>query len=332
MAQDRANGQAKPGVRRKRLERAGLIGRARIWLGRALFVAVALLVLVWLGKQAYVFGMSRAIRTESAQWSTLSASYDGQAIIMQNETVVTAPAAGEVAWLVPEGMRVHIGSEVARISGAATPEQAQESVAAPAPVAGAVSYRPDGWEGILTPDNYRRIDLFALFDSVGKNHQKQPPQDVQSGDPVYKVIDNLVSPYLAVKLDERPGDLAINSRVSLAWGEAETGKGKIVGFLSRSGTYVAVVEVSRASEDVFTSRMLEVSLINEKGEGYVIPAQALVERSGKQGVYVKTPVGIKFVGVKVVATLDDRVAVQGIKTGADVVVNPDLARRFDQEI
>jgi putative membrane fusion protein len=335
MGLDRASGQVnteKTGDRRKRLERAGLIKQARIWLVRALLVAVALLVLVWLGKQAYDFGVSKAIRTESAQWSALSSSYDGQAIIMQNETVVTAPAAGRVAWLVPEGVRVHIGSEVARISGAVTPGQAQESVAVTSPVAGAVSYRPDGWEGILTPDNYKRMDLFTLFDTVRKNHQNNPPQDVQSGDPVYKVIDNLVNPYLVVRLDKKPGDLAISSRVNLTWGEAGTGKGKIIGFLSRSGTYVAVVEVSQSSEGIFTGRMLDVTMISKKGEGYVLPSQALVEKDGKQGVYLKTPVGIKFVKVEVIATLDDRVVVQGIQAGADVVVNPGLASKLEREI
>ena len=103
MRQDRANGQEKAGVRKKRLERAGLVKRLRLWFGRLLLLALALLLLVWLGKQAYVFCVAQAIRTESAQWSELASTYEGQAIIMRNETVVTAPVAGSVAWLAADG-------------------------------------------------------------------------------------------------------------------------------------------------------------------------------------------------------------------------------------
>jgi putative membrane fusion protein len=332
MVQDRADGQIKANNRKKRMERAGLAKRARIWIGRILLMAVVLLVLVWLGNQAYVFGVSEAIRTESAEWSELSVTYKGQAIIMRNETVVTAPASGSVAWLVTEGTRVHIGSPVARISGAVSPEKEQGSVEVKSPAAGIVSCHLDGWEGILAPANYQRMDLFTLFNSVRPKPLEAPPQEVQSGSPVFKIVDNLVDPYFLVKLDGQPVDLAIGSSVDLEWDSGGTGQGRVIGLQSRSGTCIAIVDVSQATGDAFSARALDVKLINKKCEGIVIPTQALVNQGSEQGVYTKTPLGIKFVRVEVIGTLGDRVAVQGVQTGTDVVTNPGLVKRINREI
>ena len=331
MARDRADGQAKAN-RKKRLERAGLLGRVKIWLGRILIVAAALLVLVWLGRQAYVFCVSEAIRTESAEWSDLSATYEGRVIIMRSETVVTAPVSGSVAWLVTEGARVHIGAPVARISGAVSPEKEQAPVELKSPAAGIVSCHPDGWEGILTPANYQRMDMFTLFNSVRPKPPEAPPQEAQGGSPIFKIVDNLVDPYFVVKLDGQPDDLAIGRSVDLAWGVGGLGKGRVIGLQSRSGTYIAIIDVSQATGDAFSARTLDVKLIDKKCEGIVVPVQALVSNGSEQGVYTKTPLGIKFVRVEVIGTLGDRVALQGIQPGVDVVTNPGLVKRIDQEI
>jgi putative membrane fusion protein len=332
MARDRADEQTKANNRKKRLERASLIKRAEIWTGRILLMAVAILVLVWLGKQVYVFGVSEAIKTESAAWSELSVTYEGQAIIMRNETVVTAPASGSVAWLATEGVRVHIGAPVARISGAVSPEQEQGSVEVKSPAAGIVSCQLDGWEGILAPANYQRMDLFTLFNSVRPKPLEAPLQEVQGGSPVFKIVDNLVDPYFLVKLDGQPGDLAIGSSVDLEWDSGGAGQGTVIGLQSRSGTCIAIVDVSQATGDAFSARCLDVKLISEECEGIVVPTQALVIQGSERGVYTKTPLGIQFVKVEVIGTLGDRVAVQGVQTGMDVVTNPGLVKKVNQEI
>jgi len=313
------------------LARDGLLGRLQIWLGRILLVAVALLMLFWLGKQAYVFGVSEAVRTVSAQWSDLSATYEGQAIIMRNETVVTAPVSGSVAWLAREGDRVHIGAPVARISESVSPEKEQGAVELKSPAAGIVSCYLDGWEGILTPANCQRMDLFALFNAVRSKPPEAPPQDVESGSPLFKIVDNLVDPCFVVKLDRQPVDLASGNSVDLEWGSGNTGKGTVIGLQSRSGIYIAEVMVSQADGDVYSERILDVKVIDKKCEGIVVPANALVTNGGEQGVYTRTPLGYRFVNVKVIETLGDKVALQGIDLGEAVVTNPGLVERIDQE-
>ncbi len=332
MARDRADEQTKASNRKKRLGRASLAKRAGIWTGRILLMAVAILVLVWLGQQVYVFGVSEAIRTENAAWSELSVTYEGPAIIMRNETVVTAPASGSVAWLATEGVRVHIGAPVARISGAVSPEQEPGSVEVKSPVAGVVSCQLDGWEGILAPANYRRMDLFTLFNSVRPKPLEAPLQEVQGGSPVFKIVDNLVDPYFLVKLDGQPGNLAIGSSVDLEWDSGGAGQGTVIGLQSRSGTCIAIVDVSQATGDAFSARTLDVKLISKECEGIVVPTQALVIQDSERGVYTKTPLGIQFVRVEVIGTLGDRVAVQGVQTGVDVVTNPGLVQKINQKI
>lgn len=332
MKRDRNNGERRVRVRKKRLERAELLSRVRIWAGRLAIFILALLVLAWLGKQAYVFCVTRAIRTESAQLSVLDSGYNGEAIIMRDEEVVTAPVAGNVGRLVPEGARVHIGAAVARISGPASPEKDRAAVELTSPAAGTVSYQHDGWEGILTPDQYQRMDLFALFGDVNKGQSSDSPQTVSSGDPVYKIIDNLVNPYLVIKLDRQPQDLKINDGVDLYWSQDGQGRGRILGLNSKEGAWIAVVKVSQTDQDFGAGRTLGVKLINKKYEGIVLPARALVTRGNQQGVWTRSPVGFKFNRVRVIGTLGDKVALEGIQQGLNVVINPDLLQRIDPEI
>jgi putative membrane fusion protein len=332
MVQNRAEGRIRARNRKKRLERAGLAKYVQIWIGRILLIAVALLILVLIGKQAYVFCVSEAIRTESAAWSELSVTYAGPAIIMRNETVVTAPASGSVAWLVAEGARVNVSAAVARISGAVSPEQEQGSGDVKSPAAGIVSCQLDGWEGILTPANYQRMNLFTLFSSVRPKPLEVPLQEVQNGSPVFKIVDNLVDPYFLIRLDEPPGNLPVGSSVELEWGSGGSGQGRVIGLQSRPGTCIVIVDVSQATGDAFSTRTLDVKLISKKGEGIVIPTQALVNRGSEQGVYARTPMGIEFYRVVVIGTLGDRAAVQGVQPGLDVVTNPGLVKKIDQEI
>jgi len=64
-----------------------------------------------------------------------------------------------------------------------------------------------------------------------------------------------------------------------------------------------------------------------------VPTQALVNQGGGQGVYIRTPLGIKFVGVQVIGALGNSVAVQGgVQIGEDVVTNPNLVTKIDQKI
>jgi putative membrane fusion protein len=331
MRQEKAKGQERPGIRKKRRERDGLVKSAGIWLGRILVLAVALLFLVWLGRQAYVFCIAQAIRTESVEWTGLTATYAGQAVIMRNETVVTAPATGSVAWLAAEGTMVHVGSVVARISSAVGPGGQQGQVDLSSPAAGDIDSL-DGWEGILTPVNYQRMDLFALVDSVTKKSQ-EALADAQSGDPLFKIVDNLSDPYFVIKLDSKPDDLAIKNSVNLTWGTDGQAEGRVIGLQSRSGAYVVIVDVSQATGDAFSVRALDVKLNMKQGEGFVVPAQALVNNDNEQGVYTRTPLGIRFIRVEVAGSLGGMVALraQDLQPGMDIVINPDLVKRIDMD-
>ncbi len=333
MREDRAKRWEKAGVRKKRLDRA-VVKRFRHWLGRFLLIAMALLVLVWFGKQAYVFCANRAIRTETAQWSELVSTHEGQAIIMRNETVVTAPVAGSVAWLAADGDMVHTCSVVARISSTTGPEGGQGPVELKSPVVGIVSCRLDGWEGILDPAHYQRMDLFALFNSVRPKPPEAPLQDFQSGDPLFKIVDNLTDPYFVIKLDQQPEDMVVGSSVDMTWNAGGSGSGKVIWMQSKSGACIVIINVSQATEDVYGARTLDVKLIREKCEGIVVPAQALINQDGEWGVYTKTPIGIKFVEVEVAGTLGGKVALLGpeIQPGMDIVVNPGLVKSIDQGI
>ena len=133
----------------------------------------------------------------------------------------------------------------------------------------------------------------------GRSLRTAPLQDVQSGDPLFKIVDNLTDPYFVIKLDSQPEDMVVGSSVDLTWDAGGSGSGKVIGMQSKSGACIVIVSVSQATEDAFSARTLDVKLTHEKCEGIVVPAQALINQDGERGVYTKTPLGIKFVEVEV---------------------------------
>jgi putative membrane fusion protein len=327
-----AGGNTARSARQRRLGRAALAGKARVWTVRLILAGIALMMLVWLGKQAFTFCLAQAIRTQPAMPGVLSADYTGQAIILRNETVVTAPEAGSAARLVPEGARVRTGTAVVRISGAASPDAGQGVVDLTSPAAGDVCYHLDGWEGILTPKNCRRMDLPGLFKSGIKNPPDSAVQLVNDGEPVFKIIDNLVDPYLVIRLDATPGDLAVGSRVSLLWGNGGSGRGRLLSLESKPGITIAVVELQESNQDLSCLRTLKMKIEQKKFEGIVVPSGALVRLGNNLGVYTKSPLGISFTKVQLIGTLGDSAAVQGIPQGTQVVTNPGLARMVNPNI
>ncbi len=308
--------------------RAVLTGKARSWAWRLLLAALALLMFSWLGEQAFTFCLTQVIKTQPAEQGVLSSNYTGSAIILRKETVVTASEAGSVKRLVPEATRVATGTAIVQIEGAVNPGTDQGQVVLLSPAAGIVSFYLDGWEGILTPKNVDKMDLAGLFKTVDKNPPDNTPPVINDGEPVFKIIDNLVDPDLVTRLDALPSDLPVGSEVDLQWTGGGSGEGRLLSLDTTSGAAIAVVELKESNQDLSNVRTMDITMVKKQYEGILIPASALVSMGNDQGVYIRSPLGFHFFKVQVLGTLGNEAALQGIPPGAEVVVNPGLAERI----
>ncbi|AFV11503.1 putative membrane protein [Thermacetogenium phaeum DSM 12270] len=322
------------GLRRVRQRRKAVKKKVASLTGRFLIFLLVGVSLFWFGKQLYGFCIFQIISTVQAERGVLEDTYGAQGLLLLQETVVRAPAAGKVVPLVKEGDRVPTGKAVVRLDP--HPDLAAESrsreLTSPCP--GIVSFHFDGWEGALDRNDWESYDPLQLFESLDKQDGRlQQKDEVRcTGEPVFKIIDNLVNPYMFLRLESgsrlsfEEGDL-----LRLEWGDSGKGRMKVLSLIRRGGAYYAGGELLAARPFPVTRRMT-FRVISNSFEGVVLPTSTLVKNGGVTGVITKSPLGLSFKKVDVVGVVGDRVVVKGIAPGVNVVTNPRLASMMMGEI
>lgn len=321
------------GRRKKRLKKAVFFKHMRLFFLRATVVLIGCCLVFYAVKHIYRLCLLGSIETVQAKEGKLVASYDGEAVVLQNEIVVRAPCSGQLLQIRSEGSLVRAGELVAKLKPKTGMDTGSAEVNLYSPISGFVCYHPDGWEGILAPGAWPHLELQTLFDSFNRDKEKDALQGISVGEPVFKVIDNLSEPYLIVRLRKVSDKNVIyqQDRVGLRWNGC-FGKGKVVATREVDGSLFTVVDVLETTQRLPDKRLFRLQVIKTKGEGIVLPAKALVERKGVTGVITSSPLGFKFHKVEVTGRLGDKIAVKGVEPGLEVVVNPGVVTKIQDEI
>lgn len=322
------------GLRRERLKRKALTKRMSSLVGRFLVLFLMGVLVFWFGRQLYQFCVFQFIDTVQARNDVLEDSCAAQGLLLLQETVVRAPASGKVVPLVEDGQRVPAGGAVARLD--TPPDLAAGSgrreLKSPCP--GVVSYHFDGWEGTLDNASWESYDPRRLFESIEKEGSKprQKGEVRGAGEPVFKIIDNLVNPYIFLKFEAgyeppfEPGDL-----LKLTWENSGNGRLKVLSLVRKGDSFYAVGELL-AARPFPLNRLMKFQVISRGCEGVVLPGSALVKSKDGTRVITKSPLGLSLKKVDVVAAVGDHVAVKGVDAGIKVVTNPGLAKMIMKEI
>lgn len=321
------------GLRRERLEKKARRRKTSSFLGRLLFLFLVGILIFWFGRQLYQFCLFQAIRTVQAQNNVLEDSCVAQGILLLQETVVKTPAAGQLVPLVREGERVRAGRAVARLKKPADLAARNGSLELRSPCPGVVSYNLDGWEGALDAASWERYNLQRLFESMQKdNHSPEQKDFLGAGEPVFKIIDNLINPYLFLKFKNGYNpQYEIGDFVRVTWGNSGTGKMKVLSLVKKEDSFFATGELLSA-RPFPCCRLMKFKVTSQSSEGVVLPASALVKNKDCVGVFTKTPLGLTFKKVDVVVAMEDRIAVTGVEPGTDIVTNPGLAKKIIKKI
>lgn len=305
-------------------------------IGRLILYTFVVIVVVWLGMQVFNFCVFQAIRTVEAQTGILTATAKAKGVLLYQEEVVRAPISGELELLAAEGTRLSIDTAVARIKSLTGPDGSTDSIEINSPSTGVVCYLFDGWEGVYEHISWKRTDPVLIFNNITEESKAQneasQKEVINKGDPVFKIIDNLVNPYVIIQFaaDYSP-HVNVGERLQLTWGKEKSGHGEIISVIDKKDSMYALVELEQV-RPFPCQRFLELELICRKGEGVIVPDSALVKEDGENGVFIMSVVGPVLKNVEVVAVLDGQAAVQGISPGADVVKNPGLARLIKKDI
>lgn len=165
-------------------------------------------------------------------------------------------------------------------------------------MSGIVSYEIDGLEEVFSTNN--------LLNYTSKDYKKISPNekkvedgsDLEAGDPVYKIVDNLEW-YMMVKVNDKKElkNLEEGNNVYVTINDIDK---KVQGKIIKKDKSFLLLEFNSFFHDYYNKRYVNVNLIKNSHEGLKIPSKVVTNKEGIDGVYVKDISGIiRFRPVKI---------------------------------
>lgn len=172
-----------------------------------------------------------------------------------------------------------------------------------ADIAGIVSYRVDGLEGKLTPQNFGEITEKYLNDL-----DLQTGKIISASNECGKVIDNFKC-YMAITMNSKNAmKTEVGKTVTLRISDNEECKAQIVQINEESGKRTIIFEINKMPEGLINHRKIAVDVIWWDESGLKVPKQALTQENGLYYV-TRNKVGIETKLLVKVETQNDKFAI-----------------------
>ena len=164
-----------------------------------------------------------------------------------------------------------------------------------APMSGIVSYRVDGLESTLSPDNFNAINEQYLESLDLKTNQI-----ISASNECGKIIDNFKC-YIAVTMNSKEAmEAKTNDTVKIRIANTEEESAKIVQINEESGKRTIIFQINKMNDVLINHRKISVDVIWWDVSGLKVPNQALIQENGlyyvtrnKAGVQAKILVKVK---------------------------------------
>jgi len=291
--------------------------------------AILLALLIWGG-----FSLRDNYYTGHLDWQTaysgaLEDTIHASGLVVRQEAVLKAPAAGILRKAAEHGSRVTAGAVIAYIDAADG-----KSYELKAEKAGIVQFSVDGLENALSDTNFLNIDYGYLFSLLDKEKLQDTTIELtfgktfKAGDTVGKIVDNLVDYHFVVYTDNSEAEVDYELKkmtVELPDGSTLTGKKEACGE-TKNGWYTILTLTSTADTELLP-RFVPVTYTGSQMEGTIIPYSALVQNEdGTYKVFYRKKTFVAEKEVELLAYKDDLAVVSGIDAGTDVSAAPKYAR------
>ena len=286
----------------------------------------------WLGN-SFVNNMlvPQLIDLENPRYGIIQDRLECKGTLIYSEKVITAPQSGKIKFLIDQGERVRLGTQVAQITAATIETSSGEKVfSVRAPMTGLVTYRLDGLEQVLTPSSFNELELTKVEKLKGTAKEFAQGEEVEKGQIIGKIINNLESVYIYTQIDKGaidPQYLKISKFLQLQMdSNADLYFWKVIEVRPSKEADLVILENRRFREPFLNNREVDFGIVKTRFEGYIIPEKALVKKGKEPGVYIKHKETLRWKPVEVIGSIDGNLAIKGLAPETQFVTNPSLAR------
>ncbi|MGE5405517.1 MAG: HlyD family efflux transporter periplasmic adaptor subunit, partial [Candidatus Saccharibacteria bacterium] len=172
--------------------------------------------------------------------------------------------------------------------------------------------------------------------SSAEQVQKYSPEPVnegtfefQAGQPVFRIVDNLVPTRLVAELDSKQAKmqgLDKDNKVMIRYRDQDLSKAKFESLKEDGSKLMAFLSFAQFQDQLLEARRPTLDLVVDRGEGLVIPADAIVKKGNKTWVYYLHEEQYALKEIKVVFAQGDKLIATGVEEGDRVVTTPSLVK------
>lgn len=296
----------------------------RLFFG-AVFILAALVLMVPVKNMI----VRQQIRYGTLEWGTLEETVDAQGLVIRTEQVVTAPVQGRFSPAVEEWQKVPADYLLGYLwTEKATETKDKIKIAIKAPQPGLVVYHLDGLEGVLSPDLLERLNTDKLTALLNQTGEAQTVTQTDGGKPVLKIVDNLMDPFIYLRLPAKAlspvpkqGD-SLNVRIN----GGVIRFSRVTDLKMNTAELQLVLELKDASDPELTARRVDIKIVPKSFDGQIVDSKSLVMKDNQPGLLIPDEGVARWVKVQVAGAIGGRLAVSGIQTGAVYIINPGWVR------
>ncbi|MGI6204175.1 MAG: HlyD family efflux transporter periplasmic adaptor subunit [Anaerovoracaceae bacterium] len=258
--------------------------------------------------------------TQTVEYGELKVSDDVTGYVVRDETVYLAKESGDAVWKVKEDDLIKKGAAVMTFKKRSSGKSNQNSkykdildrldgsgktAGTTSLRKGVVSFRVDGYEGIMTPSNQEKLKesdvtgMAAEPDSIKRDGFKK-------GEPIYKIYNN-ADWYLNIWVDDsKTSRYEEGGSVTIEIGDEKI-KGTIDKIIGEKNKWHIIIKTNRYWSGLGRYRVTDATIVTTDEEGLIIDNQCIAIKNKHEGVYVKTTTGdYKFTRVNVLASNDEQ--------------------------
>lgn len=170
-----------------------------------------------------------------------------------------------------------------------------------ATISGLVSYKVDGLENILTPENLNEITEEYL-----SNLKLKTGQVIASNSECAKIVNNYSCYVATITKSEEAKKVAINDTIPLVLSTGNEIDGKVISISEQeSGNLLLIFEITEGVEQLISYRKISVEIIWWSASGLRVPNSSIAKRDGKSYIIRKRIGYTDDILVKVLKESDD---------------------------
>lgn len=184
---------------------------------------------------------------------------------------------------------------------------------------GIVSFNIDGYEHSLKPENISKFTIEEIKNLINTLDKQKNNEEEPKG---VKIINNF-SWYLCMIVDENLlKDLKVGSKVKIEFKEYENEPIRAkINYISETvnGEVLVAYEITDNIRNYYDKRLVDIKVITNQYEGFLVSEKCLVEIENQKGIYVIREGMVRFVAVEVIATDNGYALIKNIENKENVI-------------